>query len=178
MTKEISLGKTIFAAVGTVIVVGLAAFGGASLANNNPDDIAQKAADNALEKYNDKLITLEDNVNTTKVDVKTLSDKILEEDMFEAASEALAKIEIADDDYEELADWIQTNHSDLYEKEDINEVIFNDVDVTVNDLDDQDSTVTAELKVYYEDIGGDIIKRYITATVVIKDAEVDSVSFA
>jgi len=100
-------------------------------------------------------------------------EEIFQEDAFGAESEVIATEELEDDDYEALAEYLNIS------EDDISEVKIKDIDVSIDDVDDKDSTVEIELKVYFENgMEFDIdSKRYITATVVIEDGEVENISF-
>ena len=186
MNNETSLGVKVGGVVlGVVALVG-AGFAGAYINDNNQpitplvdvDAITANATDQATQNVLDSLGNLTTNVDQIQADVIVLSDEILAEDVLEASAEALALVELEDDTYEELGNWLVSNYSDLDDENDISKVVIRDTDVTIDDLDDNDATVTQEIKVYYENLSGDTVKRYITVTTVIEGGEVESQAFA
>lgn len=107
-------------------------------------------------------------------------EEIFEEDAWDASAEVLALDELEDDNYEALYDFMVAADGlnlSIEDERDIDNVIIRDVTVLNRDVDDKDATVEFELKVYYEDLNGDSVKKYITATAIIEDGEVEDLDF-
>ena len=114
--------------------------------------------------------------DATKVD--ELYEDWFKEDIVEAEAEVLALEELEDDDYEELGEFIETLYVDYNVDEDETRVVIKDKTINVLDTNDKDVDVEFELKVYTEgkDFEGDY-KDYITATIEIRDGEVEDMYF-
>ena len=114
--------------------------------------------------------------NSDKIDA--LTEKVNEDDNFEEVSEEIALTEIEKRSYKELFEFLEVTYGDIVDKEDIEYVIVRDVDTTIDDLNDEDSTVEFDLKVKYENDVGTDVKKYFTATVTIEEGEVEDLVFA
>ena len=182
--------KQVGAIASSVVLVSAGVLGGAVFLDDGGDKIDKLESDIlSLKSSNDDLKSeLKDSktpvVNKTVVTLDSLNDdvdsikaKIFEEDAFEAESEVVALDEVERRDYKELFEFLEVTFEDVVDKEDINKVVVKDKTTTITDLDDKDATVEYELKVYYEDKDGDDVKKYITATVVVEDGEVESLDF-
>jgi len=79
------------------------------------------------------------------------------------------------------AEWSKRDYKAIYkvlddidEREDIEEVIIKDSEVTSYDVDDSDATVIQELKVYYENEDGRDVKDYVIVETIIEEGEVEN----
>jgi len=81
--------------------------------------------------------------------------------------------------YDFMTNTIEDDGMDLSieDERDIDEVVIQDVTFSNMDVDDKDATVELELKVYYENSDGESRKKYITATAIIEDDEVEDLDF-
>ena len=109
--------------------------------------------------------------------VVAIYEEIFEQDAWESESEVLALEEVEHKDYRELGDYISDEYGNIEDEDDIEEIVIKDVTVTDTDVDDKDATVELELKVYYENLNGKTVKKYITATATIEDGEVEELEF-
>lgn len=158
-----------------LFLVVLAAFTGAALNGKSPVEnevnVDTSAFEEAIEDLKAQISDLQEKLDA-------LYEEAFAEDVFKDEAQATAEEYLSDDKNEQLADYIQDEYEDLYDVDDINEVEVLETDVDVTDLEDKKAEVTFELKVSYEEeTSTNVIKRYITATVVIEDGEAVSISF-
>lgn len=171
--KSINYSKVTAVLAGGALIAAIAA--PAYFASNADNGLTELQVQEAMQKA----IALQSfDINVTD-SPKTIAiyEEIFEEDALEAESEVLALEELEDDDYEELGRFLISEYDNLEDEDDIDNVIVRDVDISGLDVDDKDSTVKLELKVYYENLNGKSIKKYITAIVTIEDGEVEDLSF-
>jgi len=150
-------------------------------------DVPNVLTEDQIQESVQKAVALQmDNMNFNVSDgPKTIAiyENIFEEDAWEAQSEMLAIDEIEDDNYENLYDFMTNTIEDdgmdlsIEDERDIDEVVIQDVTFSNMDVDDKDATVELELKVYYENSDGESRKKYITATAIIEDDEVEDLDF-
>lgn len=188
--EEFGWGKAL--SVGAV--AGILTFAGVAMImpNGVDNDAIEKTVEDAVQAEMklsvdkidaaiDKLTNLE--VVDPNEKVLSASEKILEDDMWEAEAEVLSMEELEKRDYKELRKWVLSNYSgdfnnntDYDEIEDF-EFSVKDVDFDEMDVDDREGTVTVELKVEYETDSGDNVNRYVTVTTEIEDNDVESQGF-
>lgn len=172
--------STNWSKVGAVLA-GLAVVGACGVpfvANNQADTNA-----NSIEGIATQLTALEEkvdagidvDVNVTEGEItQEIYDKLFEEDALEAEAEVLAMEELEDDDYEELADYLRIDE-DSIDKVVVKETTTN----VIGNPSNKNVDVEFELKVYVENRFLDInYKEYITATVEIRDGEVEDITFS
>ncbi len=170
----------------TAVLAGLAlvgALGTPFIANNNTDGLKDNIADlqaqlTATDGKIDNLDTSCELISPDNTKIDEIHTEIFEEDALEAEAEILARDEIEDDDYEEIAEYLSEFYGEDIDEDDIDRVIVKDKTITILDSNDKDVTVEFELKVYLEDGYYDLnTKHYITATVEIRDGEVENLTF-
>lgn len=163
---------------GTVLVAGLlggVAGGGGALVFDKAPQIDQTDLSNIATA--EDLENLGFQVTDLAEDVKTVQDKLLEDDMWEATAEVLALEELEDDDYEDLFDHLNSlNGIEIDDEDDIDKVVIRDTK-TDGDATDEDAEVLMKLRVYYENSEGDDKKETVYAKVLIEDGEVEDLDF-
>ena len=117
------------------------------------------------------------NIDNLTADVAQVQATLDEEDTFEALCKDLALEELENRDYRDLFEFLDDTFGDIDDRDDIDRVIVKDVDVSSLDVDDEDCDVLQEIKVYYEDLNGTDVKRYIDVDTVIEEGEVEDQDF-
>ncbi len=141
-----------------------------------PQSAIDSAANKAVANFADNLnIQVVSDVNASKVD--KLYQDYFEEDFFKSEAEVLAQDEFELKSYKAVYEALDNLYGDIDEKSDISKVVVKESDVTSVDVDEKDATVVQELKVYYEDLNGDTVKRYLKVTTSIVDGEVEDQEF-
>ena len=117
-----------------------------------------------VESYNDTAI---------KADIANIQATLDEDDIFEASCIEMATAEWTENSYKDIFKFIDTNQSDIYDREDIEYVKILDEDTSSVDTEDEDCDVTQEVKVRYETLTGDEKNLYLTIETEIDENEVD-----
>ena len=181
MAQERTFLKTLGTGiVSTALVLGAFSLGGTF----NQDNSAQFSQIGDRLNAGDAVVVANQNATVTAIsdlqtDVGAIQDHLFEEDRWEATSEVLALEELEEDDFEELREWVVTEYNLSEDAEDVEDfsVSVRDTDFSSMDVDDQNGVVTFDLRVRFEDDSGDRVKKFVTATVVIEDGEVESLDF-
>lgn len=168
---------------GTLFVAGLLGGiigGGGALFFDKAPQVTQVDLSNVATA--DDLEDLGLQVSDLAEDVKTVQDKLLEDDIWEVTAETLALEELEDDDYEELYEYMTNNITgaslEIDNEDDIDKVIVKDVKIVDGDVSDKDAKVDLKLRVYYENSVGDDKKETVYARAVIEDGEVEDLLFS
>ena len=117
-----------------------------------------------------------DTALSNKVDAISLA--VNKDDAWKSNAKEMALSEIKDNKYKDLYNYLVSQNVSIVDREDINSVVIKDSEVTSFDVENQDADVSYELKVYYEDADGTDKKVYVDAEVVIKDNEVDDLTYS
>lgn len=179
MTKKIVKSKINYtgylkkacALAGIGLVGGLAGMSGGILmdkpvvVNNTVIDV-----DAISTQITDKMT---ENLDDIKVSVQSNTDKLMEEDIWEAEAELIATEEWEERDYKAI--FKELNNCN--DRDDIKYVKVKDTDFTDMDVNDRDGTVIQELKVRYESIDGNTVNNYFTVNTTIIDNEIESQTF-
>ena len=142
-------------------------------------DVPNVLTEEQIQESVQKAIALQGlNVNVTE-GPKTIAiyEEIFEDDAWESEAEVIAIEEVEKRDYKELGEFLVDKYDNLEDEDDIDRVIVKDINVNDKNVDDKDATVELELKVYYEDNRGYVIKKYVTAIAIIEDGEIKDLDF-
>ena len=110
------------------------------------------------------------NISEQLNDVQSTLD---EEDNWKTEAIDLSTDEWAKRDFRDIYEAIEDLFDDIDEKEDIDRVVIRDEEVTSFNVDDEDSVVVQEIKVYYEDEDGDDVKVKLEIITEIEDGYVE-----
>ena len=116
--------------------------------------------------------SVEYNDTAIKADIANIQATLDEDDIFEASCIEMATAEWTENSYKDIFKFIDTNQSDIYDREDIEYVKILDEDTSSVDTEDEDCDVTQEVKVRYETLTGDEKNLYLTIETEIDENEV------
>jgi len=116
------------------------------------------------------------NDTALKADVATIQATLDEDDLWEADAQKLAEAEYTDRHiYNALID---LGILDLDDKDDIDEIVVRDTEVTGTDADEKDADVYQEVRVYYENSDGDSKRVTLDIDTEILEGDVEDTIYA
>jgi len=117
------------------------------------------------------------NLSSIEQRLDNLEVLVNEDKVWEKEAEQIATDEWSERDYKDIYKAINDIYNgtddEIDERDDIIYVKVKDTDFEDMDADDKDGTVTQYLKVKYENINGDEVKKYLTVTTTIDEGEVE-----
>lgn len=170
--------KQLGAVLGVGVVALAGGYGAGQLGQPDTSSFASQASLDVLKAQVTADHLVLGNLSVTSVNTQSIISDIQADDMWESAAEGLALIELQDDSYEALENWLSNRTLSNIDFGDIVSVQVEDTSFSLMDTEEQDGTVVFDLKVRYENISDNRRTKLVTATAILKDGEVTSLTFA